>query len=103
MSEPLFKSSSDNNNDDEDEPSKHDGFDVFGVVFGKLNIWVAMLLFVLFVIINTPFFIEDVLKKINNNFVTNDGNPTSNGTMVQGVFLCIGYIIIDLLVSNEIL
>ena len=82
---------------------KHDGFDMFGSLFSKLNIWIAILMFVIYILLNSSFFIDDVLKKINNEFVTNDSNPTSNGIVVQGIFLSIGYIIVDLLVSNEIL
>ena len=57
----------------------------------------------LFVIINTSFFIEDVIKKINSDFVSMDGNLTSSGILIQGVFLSLGYIIIDLLVSGDII
>jgi hypothetical protein len=100
MSEPLFKNDS---NDNESEDAKHDGFDIFGGLFKKLNIWTALLLFVLFIILNTSFFLEDVMKKINSTWINNDGSPSSNGVIMQGVFLCIGYIIIDLLVSSDII
>jgi hypothetical protein len=106
MSEPLFKgdnNSSDDVDDDDAGSSKHDGFDIFGSLFKKLNIWTALLLFVLFIVLNTNFFLEDVMKKINANWVSNDSNPTSTGIIVQGIFLSIGYIIIDLLVSSDII
>jgi len=37
MSDPLFKDGP-VDEDDGDSSSKHDGFDVFGSIFGKLNI-----------------------------------------------------------------
>lgn len=100
MSEPLFKSDGDS---DDSEDTKHDGFDMFGALFKKLNMWTALLLFVLFIVLNTSFFLEDVMKKINSTWINNDGSPSSNGVIMQGVFLCIGYIIIDLLVSSDII
>ena len=103
MSEPLFKDSSSADDDDTEPSNKHDGFDLFGNLFKKLNIWTAILLFILFIVLNTSFFIEDVMKKINSNWTTNDGNLTSNGVIVQGLFLSLGYIIIDLLVSSDII
>lgn len=98
MSEPLFK-----NDGTDEEPTKHDGLDVVGSVFSRLNIWVAVLLFIVFCLMNTTIFIEDVMKKINGDFVSADGNLTSNGTIVQGLFLSLAYIIIDLLVGGGIM
>lgn len=100
MSEPLYK---DGEVEDDNTSEKHDGFDVFGSVFGKVHIWIALLMFILYILINTSTFIEEVLKKINSEFVSIDGNPTTNGIIVQGIFLSIGYIIIDLLVSSDVL
>jgi hypothetical protein len=102
MSESLYKNK-DVEDDEEESSGKHDAFDIFGGLFGKVHIWIAILLFVLFVIINTSFFIEDVIKKINSDFVSMDGNLTSSGILIQGVFLSLGYIIIDLLVSGDII
>ncbi len=106
MSEPLFKDDKNNDaddNTDSDEPVKHDGFDIFGSILGKLNIWTALLIFIVFILMNTTFFIDDVIKKINSEFVASDGNLTSNGIIIQGVFLSLAYIIIDLLVSGGVL
>jgi hypothetical protein len=102
MSEPLFKDDK-NSDNDSDEPIKHDGFDIFGSILGKLNIWIAVLIFIIFILMNTSFFIEDVIKKINSDFVASDGNLTSNGIIIQGVFLSLAYIVVDLLVSGGIL
>ena len=101
MSEPLFKD--DKYDENEDEPAVHDGFDVFGSIIGKLNIWIALLLFIVFILMNTTFFIDEIMKKINSDFVGADGNLTSNGIVVQGLFLSLAYIIVDLLVSGGIL
>lgn len=99
MSEPLFKDGP----TDDDESSKHDGFDVFGSIFGKLNIWTAFLIFIIFVLMNTNFFIDEIMKKMSSDFVLLDGNLSSSGIIVQGVMLSLSYLIIDLLVTGGIL
>jgi hypothetical protein len=101
MSEPLFKSDDSSQDNDEESP-KHDGFDIFGSIFGRMNIWIAILLFIVFIIINLTVFVDEILKKISSDFVAADGNPTSSGILVQGVFLSVAYIIIDLLVSGGV-
>ena len=108
MSESLYKDRDVSRNDKDDDLSdassdKHDVFDIFGSIFGRVHIWMSILLFILFILINTTFFVDDILKKINSNFVSADGNPTTNGIIMQGVFLSVGYIILDLLVSGGIL
>lgn len=102
MSEPLFKND-DSSQENDDESTKHDGFDVFGSIISKMNIWIAILLFIIFILINTSFFVDEILKKINSDFVAIDGNLTSAGIIIQGVFLSLAYIVIDLLVSGGIL
>ncbi len=99
MSESLYKD--DNDTDSSDE--KHDMFDIVGSLFSRVHIWLALLIFILFVFLNTSFFVEDVLKKINGDFVSMDGNPTSNGIFAQGAILSVGYIFLDLLVSANML
>jgi hypothetical protein len=101
MSESLYKDK--DVDDEETSSSKHDAFDIFGSIFSKVHIWTAILLFILYIVINTSFFVDDILKKISPDFVATDGNPTSNGIIVQGVFLSIGYIILDLLVNSGVL
>jgi hypothetical protein len=102
MSDPLFKNDT-SSQDDEDESTKHDGFDVFGSIVSKMNIWTGLLLFVLYILINTSFFVDEILKKINSDFVASDGNATSAGIITQGIFLSLSYIILDLLVTGGIL
>ncbi len=99
MSEPLFKDSG----EEESETDKHDGFDMIGSLLGKINIWVAFLLFIIFILMNTHFFIDDVMKKINSDFVALDGNLTSSGIIIQGIMLSLSYIVVDLLVSGGII
>ncbi len=99
MSEPLFK----NQKDDDETTAKHDGFDLLGSFLTSLNIWTAILIFIVFMLYNTHFFIDEIIKKINSDFVSINGNLTSSGIIVQGVLLSISYILIDLLVSNEVL
>lgn len=99
MSDPLFKDSA----EEDSETDKHDGFDMIGSLLGKINIWIAFLLFIIFILMNTHFFIDDVMKKINGDFVALDGNLTSSGVIVQGVMLSLSYIVVDLLVSGGII
>lgn len=71
------------------------------VLCKKVNIKIAIGLFILGMIIFSDLFIS-ILEKISKSYV--EGlNTTTKGTVVQLLLLCIGYIIIDLIVQSEYL
>ncbi len=60
----------------------------------KVNYMVALCLFILFVILNNDVFINNILAKVNG--AVEYDVPTSYGTMIQGLILIIGFMIMDI-------
>jgi hypothetical protein len=60
-----------------------------------------ILLFFLFLLITNKQFIN-IISRINGT-VNIDGNLSNYGKIIQGIILVISYIIIELLISNELL
>ena len=85
--EPIFNIKNEQSNDDNG--------------YNKSNIKVCVLLFILFIILSTDVFTDQILSKFNG--ATSMGVSTSTGVIIQGIFLVIGYILIDLLCRSEIL
>ena len=67
----------------------------------KINFKIGILIFFVGIIIFSNIFIEKVLIHFEKSSVTD--NPTTKGTMIQLLFLCLFYIVIDLLSQYEII
>ena len=67
----------------------------------KINIKIAIFIFIMCIFIFSDLFIENVLNKFKDS-VYNDC-PTTKGTIIQSLLLAILYIIIDLLVQHNCL
>jgi hypothetical protein len=92
------ESESDNNklSDDDDFPS------MFVKLLSHINIKIAIFIFILGLFLFSDIFIRNILSTING--AVNDlGYPTTNGTIIQLLFLVIGYLLIDLLVQGKYL
>lgn len=63
--------------------------------FGKMNIKIAILLFFIYVIINSEIFIDNVLSKFSNT--VDNGKTTNKGVMISALFVTLSYIIVDML------
>jgi len=70
-------------------------------LFSAINYKVAILLFILGIIIFSDVFIESFLVGING--AVDGDTPTSKGTGIQLIALTLMYIVIDLMVSGEII
>ncbi len=71
-------------------------------IFGRLNLKVAIIIFIIGCIIFSDIFQEGILKRINSDFV--EGNyVTSGGTAIQLVTLSFVYLLTDLLVQYRII
>ena len=70
-------------------------------MFSKINIKVAILLFMFGILIFSDVFIENALSYFDG--ASQAGEATTKGTMIQLLALTIGYIIIDLMVQGECL
>lgn len=61
----------------------------------------AILLFIVFILLSTDVFIDQVLARFDGAV---DGmTPTSTGVLVQAIFLIIGYILIEALTTTSII
>ena len=86
-----------------DDISKSDGHDFPAMtlsLFGKVNIKVAVFLFILSVLIFSDIFVRNVLIGFGTA-VDQVNCPTTSGTLIQITMLVIGYIILDLLVQGN--
>ena len=72
---------------------------LFGAV-GQKNLKIAFFMFIVFVFLNSDVFVEKVLSNKENTY-TEGRLVNANGTIVQGVFLAIIYIIISILVACD--
>lgn len=63
---------------------------------------VSIFLFILFIFINSDVFIDRVMRGISHKYVEGR-HPTTMGIVFQGVVLCIMFVILDCLVSHDII
>lgn len=78
-----------------------DLFSVVGAVFSWANLKLIVFIFLIFVAICSDMFSEHVLSRFNG---TVDGRvPNTKGTLIQGVFLVLFYIMADILVQYGII
>ena len=66
---------------------------------GFKNFKISFFLFILFTLLSSDVFIDKVLS--GNGDYTNGRHATGKGTIVQGILLAVGYIIISCLVSCD--
>jgi hypothetical protein len=59
-------------------------------------------LFVLFILITSDVFAHTMLKKASGA-IDDDGRVSPYGTVIQGLLLVIGYMILDFLISRDVL
>lgn len=80
--------------------SKDDLMAMFSDLFNSINYKVAFFLFILGIFIFSDLFVDGVLMSFKDAVYTDV--PTTKGTTIQLMFLTIGYIVIDLLVSGNV-
>jgi hypothetical protein len=81
--------------------SNSDFISMFSDLFNSINYKVAIFLFILGILIFSDVFIETFLTPISGAV---DGDvPTTKGTTVQLLILTLGYIIIDLMISGNLI
>ena len=67
----------------------------------KVNYKIAGFLFVIFMLVTSTTFIDGVLGKYNG--CVNGVSPTLKGTGIQALALVLGFILIDILTSSELI
>ncbi len=63
-----------------------------------MNFIMAIIILVLYLLINSTTFIYNYLSKISGT--VNGTEITAKGTLVSGVILCLAYIFLDMLHTN---
>jgi|SRR6476661_23071 len=80
---------------------REDFISMFYDLMNNVNYKVAILLFFIGIIIFSDTFIEIVLSPINNAVIGDE--TTTKGTIIQLLLLTLGYIMIDLMVSGDVI
>lgn len=87
------------NSDNVKKCSKTDLMKISGNLLGNINFKVAFLLFMVGMIVFSDLFIDGFLSNVSDS--VSGECTTTKGTMIQLLFLVIGYILIDLIVKYE--
>jgi hypothetical protein len=80
-------------NDPGDFPS------LFADLFMRINWKMAFFLFLIFIILTSDVFIDKALRKIPGS--VNNMTSTNKGSVIQGVFLVLFFIIMDAVISSK--
>ena len=86
---------------EEDDDDTHDLYETSIGLCKKIKFKSLIFLFILFIIISSDVFIEQMLDKFSNSVEHNC--PTSKGVIVQGIFLVLGFVILDTLVNSDLI
>jgi hypothetical protein len=81
--------------------SRDDLMAAFSDLFNSINYKVALFLFILGIFIFSDLFVDGVLMSFRDAVYTDV--PTTKGTTIQLMFLTIGYVLIDLLVTGNVI
>lgn len=78
--------------------------DLWSLIVGGIagvNFKMAILIFIIFILISSTTFITRILSEFGG--AVNLKTPTTYGVILQGMFLCIAFLIIDSLSRMEII
>lgn len=67
-----------------------------------INFKIAGILFILYIILNTDVFIDNILKSFTGS-VDEHGVVLNKGILISGMFLSISYIVLDFMNKNNML
>lgn len=99
MSESIYDDRQDDD-ESEDKKGKSDDFiTMANDLFSKINLKLAIFIFVLGVILFSDLFIDNVLAKLPGMVI--DQHTTTNGTLVQIGLLSVGSLFADLLIKTD--
>lgn len=89
--------------DDGSTKSKSGDFwDMVSGIFTSIPIKMMVLLYIVFIIINSTVFIEYCIEPLGKTYHDANG-MTNTGTYLQGLFLVVGYMIMYALTSNNVI
>lgn len=61
----------------------------------------SILLFLIFILLSTDVFIDQILAKFDG--ATDGNSPTTTGVIIQAIFLIFGYMIIETITTTSII
>lgn len=93
------KTAGDSENLFPDGESPDDVTSIIGAI-GSKTFKISVLIFILFIIINSDVFIDRILSDKAGTYVEGR-HPTGKGTVIQGMLLSVGYILLHVLVSCD--
>lgn len=80
----------------------HAGFvNMLGDSIGGMGFKMMAILLLLFILVNSDVFVMRILAKVNGAVDLNAA--TNYGTIIQGIFLVMAYIVLDTLVKNNVI
>lgn len=74
---------------------------VIGKITEKINFKSLIILFILFLIVSSDIFINCVLTTIKS--ATDTRGATFKGILIQGVFLVVGFTLLNLLINQKVI
>lgn len=88
-------------NDTSQTPAVNDFWDVISGVLKAVPYKMAILIYMIFIVINSTIFIEYTIEPLGSSYYGSAG-LTNSGTYLQGLFLVIGYLAVYILLANEV-
>jgi len=72
--------------------------------YDNAKIKIAFFLFMLFIILNTDIYAENILSRLfKNSYEASTDTITEKGIIISGMILAFSYIILDLLYENDLI
>ena len=83
-------------------PNKGDLFHICSKVYDGMKLKIASILFVVFIILNSDVYAENVLAKFfTNSYDSSCDSVTEKGIIISGILMIIVYIILDSVYENN--
>lgn len=83
------------------EPKKGDLINVIVDFMNEINYKLVFFLFMIFLLLSSDVFLAQILSNINGAMELN--TVTTYGTIIQGLFLILFYIIADMLIKTDLI
>lgn len=74
---------------------------MFAGMLTNINYKLYIFIFFLFIFITSDIFVDKILNKFSDS--VEHRIPTSKGTFIQALFLCLFIFILDLVIKNELI
>lgn len=79
-----------------------DLFHICSKVYDTMKLKIASFLFIIFIILNSDIYAENILSKFFTNcYDSNYDNFTEKGIIISGIIMSLSYIILDSLYENK--